>query len=178
MDWLIKLASKVASKVGGSVFFIALIIFVAFVIYLIKVTFKYRKDIKSAIDSWSKREQEREYIKQVATSNTKSIVELQKKNKEFYDIQAQLTVAINELSKKIYDMEERQKEVKRAEIKDKIAERYRYFHKRQKWTQKDKESLEGLIKAYEKNDGQNSFVHSDVEPEMYMWEIVDDDYED
>ena len=185
MDWLIKLASKVS----GRVFLIALIIFVAFVIYLIKITFKYRKDIKSAIDSWSKREQEREDVKQATMDNTEAIKALQQKNEEFcynrihdreqsFEIQRQLTDAISELSKKIYDMEERQKEVKRAEIKDKIAERYRYFHKKQKWTLKDKESLEGLIKAYEKNDGQNSFVHSDVEPEMYTWEIVNDDYDD
>ena len=103
---------------------------------------------------WTKREQEREDIKKATIDNTEAIKALQQKNEEFcynrvhdreqsFEIQRQLTDAISELSKKIYDMEERQKEVKRAEIKDKIAERYRYFHKKQKWTQKDKESLEG-----------------------------------
>ena len=185
MDWLIKLASKV----GGSVFAIAFIIFFAFIMWIVVTVFKYRKDIKNGIDGWIKKRQDEEKMAQMVSQHEKDIKDLKDITNEYYnnrvhdreqsfEIQKKLTDAISELSKKIYNMEERQKEVKRAEIKDKIAERYRYFHKKQKWTLKDKESLEGLIKAYEKNDGQNSFVHSDVEPEMYTWEIVDDDYDD
>ena len=105
MDWLIKLASKVS----GSVFLVALIIFVAFVIYLIRIIFKYRKDIKDAIELWTKREQEREDIKKATIDNTEAIKALQQKNEEFcynrihdreqsLEIQRQLTDAISELS--------------------------------------------------------------------------------
>ena len=37
------------------------------------------------------------------------------------------------------------------------------------------EVLEGLISTYEDYGGQNSFVHSVVQKEMYTWERVNPD---
>jgi len=66
-------------------------------------------------------------------------------------------------------------ENKMAELKDKISRSYRYYHEHQEWKAREKETLEGLIKSYERCGGDNSFVHSLVEKEMYTWKVVDDD---
>ena len=144
MDWLIKLASKVS----GSVFLVALIIFVAFVIYLIRIIFKYRKDIKDAIELWTKREQEREDIKKATIDNAEVIKALQQKNEEFcynrihdreqsFEIQKKLTESMEKLADAIGRIEEfnsvkerqldnlieSQKEI----LAEKINEKYKYY---------------------------------------------------
>jgi hypothetical protein len=144
MDWLIKLASKVS----GSVFLVALIIFVAFVIYLIRIIFKYRKDIKDAIELWTKREQEREDIKKATIDNAEAIKALQQKNEEFcynrihdreqsFEIQKKLTESMEKLAdaigrieefnsvkeKQLDNLIESQKEI----LAEKINEKYKYY---------------------------------------------------
>lgn len=144
MDWLIKLASKVS----GSVFLVALIIFVAFVIYLIRIIFKYRKDIKDAIELWTKREQEREDIKKATIDNAEVIKALQQKNEEFcynrihdreqsFEIQKKLTESMEKLAdaigrieefnsvkeKQLDNLIESQKEI----LAEKINEKYKYY---------------------------------------------------
>ena len=61
----------------------------------------------------------------------------------------------------------------RAELKDKIGQSYRYYHKIGKINDMELEALEDLIKEYESVKGENSFVHSVVQKEMYTWEQVE-----
>lgn len=88
--------------------------------------------------------------------------------------------SINNLSRKLDLMQERtdmrfkeneEKENKRvqAEIKDKIAQSYRYYNSVGEITDMELESLEDLISTYENYGGSNSFVHSVVQKEMYTW---------
>ena len=101
-----------------------------------------------------------------------------------FEIQKQLTDAINNLNKKFDEYiqrteerftESRQREDKRtrAELKDRISQHYRYHHATGKWTSMEKEALTDLIAEYEAAGGDNSFVHTTVAAEMYTWEIID-----
>ena len=60
-----------------------------------------------------------------------------------------------------------------AELKDKISQSYRYYHSLGKINDMELEALEDLIEEYESADGENSFVHSVVQKEMYTWEKVE-----
>ena len=62
---------------------------------------------------------------------------------------------------------------KRANLKDRISQSYRYYHERQEWTMMEKEAFEDLIKSYENAGGKNSFVHSICEPESNTWRLID-----
>ena len=111
--------------------------------------------------------------------------------KELIDAQTRISDSVNDIAKKIDQMkidtderfkksQEKQDARVRAELKDKIGNLYRVYHNRGKITQMEFEALEDLIRAYEAAHGENSFVHSIVEPELYCWTLVDDndDYDE
>ena len=110
--------------------------------------------------------------------------ENQLRNVEHYkEADADLRSQIKEVSDKvsvianmIIEMQSRADEMNRAKLKDRIREAYSTHHPTQKITRMEREALEDLIKSYELANGKNSFVHSLVEPEIYTWQIVDDDY--
>lgn len=96
-----------------------------------------------------------------------------------------LTDAINALGEKIdqnqkktderfKESEERNNKRVRAELKNDISEHYRRHHRTGKISRMALEVLENLIEEYEEAKGDNSFVHSIVQKEMYSWELVDD----
>lgn len=119
-----------------------------------------------------------------------SIHDLEKSIKEFqgnrvrdreqsFQIQEELTEAIQAISeqlqalkKQLDESDQAQKKRVRAELKDRIGQAYRYYAKSREWTEMEKESLEGLIEEYEAAGGENSFVHSKVQKEMYTWNLV------
>lgn len=80
---------------------------------------------------------------------------------------------INVLSQMILDMQNKADTSKRAELKDRISQSYRYYHAKGQWNLMEKEAFDGLIRDYESHGGENSFVHSVCEPESCTWEIVD-----
>lgn len=71
------------------------------------------------------------------------------------------------------ELEDRNNKRVRAELKDKIGDSYRYYHSKGKINDIELEALEDLIEAYEDAKGENSFVHSLVQKEMYTWEKID-----
>lgn len=104
--------------------------------------------------------------------------------KQSLEIQKQLVKAIEDINKKIDEFQKttdaRFKESKaredkrtRAELKDRIGQSYRFYHEQGKWNHMEKEALEDLITEYEDAGGDNSFVHSKVQQEMYTWELID-----
>ena len=58
-----------------------------------------------------------------------------------------------------------------SEIKERIAQSYRDYNKTKQITSMELEALEDLIATYEEHGGENSFVHSKVQKEMYTWEV-------
>ena len=96
------------------------------------------------------------------------------------DEMKQLTKSLSDISQKIDQMQQstderfeksEQKNNKRirAELKDKISQSYRYYHALGQINNMELEALEDLIEEYEAAQGQNSFVHSVVQKEMYTW---------
>lgn len=101
--------------------------------------------------------------------------------KELTDAQKELAESVAVISEKLDAMqrntdarfaESERKNNKRirAELKDKISQSYRYYHSLGKINDMELEALEDLIEEYEAADGENSFVHSIVQKEMYTWE--------
>lgn len=70
-------------------------------------------------------------------------------------------------------LEEKNNKRVRAELKDKIGASYRYFHEKKQINDMEIEALEDLIEAYEDAKGENSFVHSVVQKEMYTWKKIE-----
>lgn len=104
---------------------------------------------------------------------SQSLLALQEK---LTDSQAGILTSIEIMKKEIDERfhlnEEKQNKRIQAEIKDKIAHSYRQYHPAQKISEMELEALEDLITAYESYGGENSFVHSVVEKEMYGWEKI------
>lgn len=72
---------------------------------------------------------------------------------------------------KIKEMEEK-RSTKRAEIKHTIGTLYRECRQKGEWDYMQEDTLRDLIKEYEANGGDNSFVHEKVIPESYTWNLI------
>lgn len=166
-------------------------VLICFVCWII---FKNQKTIKEFFDKiYTKRKTNEELLKTIHDNQTeiKQIMENRLHDreqsfaiqKELTDTQKKLSNSISAISKKIDDMQrstnERFEESERknnkrirAELKDKISQSYRYYHSLGKINDMELEALEDLIEEYEEAEGENSFVHSVVQKEMYTWEKV------
>lgn len=91
---------------------------------------------------------------------------------EIYKEIGKQSSSIDNLTKIVVKMEEKNSKTKRAEIKAKIEGIYRECHPAMTCTDMALETLKELIEEYEAHGGDNSFVHSTVEPEMYEWKII------
>lgn len=60
-----------------------------------------------------------------------------------------------------------------SDIKERIAQSYRRYDKSKEISRMELEALEDLIDTYESFGGENSFVHSIVQKEMYTWEVIE-----
>ena len=114
-------------------------------------------------------------------NDRKQSLEIQK---ELKDSQGELADKVNDIFKKLDDVirntndrfsESEKKENKRvqSEIKERIAQSYREYNKTKQISSMEREALEDLIETYESHGGENSFVHSVVQKEMYTWEEVE-----
>lgn len=138
----------------------------------------------TALNQWFKRKQEKEELLKMVYSNKKAIEEYAKNRvhdrEQSFEIQKQLTEALNALSNKIDTLQVKQEEFEekhnkriRAEMKDKISQLYRYYHEKQSWNVMEREAFNDLIVEYEDAGGSNSFVHTIVQPESYTWRVID-----
>lgn len=123
-------------------------------------------------------------LQQRHTNDDEKIYEnLSKYRGKSQEIQEKIFKSINDLSSKIDDLKQstnerfsanEEKENKRvqSEIKDKIAQLYRQYNATKTISDMEFEALEDLIETYEAHGGENSFVHSVVQKEMYTWKKV------
>ncbi len=81
---------------------------------------------------------------------------------------------VTHISKILMEMQDKIDASERARLKDKIRRIYADCHRNMQCTRMEKETLEELIRNYEEHKGTNSFVHTIVEPEIYLWTIADD----
>ena len=91
--------------------------------------------------------------------------------RELTDSQSKLTDKVDDICKKLIDMEEKENKRVQSEIKERIAQSYRQYNETKQISYMELEALEDLIETYEAHGGENSFVHSVVQKEMYTWEV-------
>lgn len=141
-----------------------------------------KKDIKNLSEAVSETQ---EHITTFADNRIKDRAQSFQIQKELIDAQKQISASLESVEKKLDQMkidtderfkksEEKQNDRIKAELKDKIGNYYRYYHSKQKISHMELEALEDLIKAYYSAGG-NGFVKNLIEPELYCWEITDDD---
>jgi len=114
-------------------------------------------------------------LDEVEKSQTNMIEESKNHNSALKADIDKLTMAMARLNEKFDSMIDKTNATKRADLKDKIAQRYRKYSVDKQWTAMEKEAFIGLIRDYEEHGGENSFVHTICEPESYTWVVVDND---
>lgn len=173
-----------------------MIVLVAFLIFIFVcwIIIKNRKIISELFNDLYHRKKNKEELLQTIKDNQSNIKTIMENRihdreqslsiqKELTEAQNKLSESLSNISKKIDNMQrntdERFKESERknnkrirAELKDKISQSYRYYHSLGKINDMELEALEDLIEEYESAEGQNSFVHSVVQKEMYTWEKI------
>ena len=136
------------------------------------------REIKESIDDLKK--QMKEYSDN-RVSDRKQSFAIQK---ELTEAQSKISKSVDRIFDKVATLKEdtdrrfeeseaKQNRRVQAEIKDKIAQLYRRYHSTSTIKAIELESLKDLIRTYEEHVGENSFVHSLVEKEMYTWKVVD-----
>lgn len=115
-------------------------------------------------------------LQNVINNMQESLSEIRNNQKEtnasIVTLTEQFTVMEENTNRRFQEEEDARRQQKRAELKDKISQSYRYYHEKQKINDIEFETLDDLIKAYESCGGNNSFVHSVVQKEMYTWEKI------
>lgn len=100
------------------------------------------------------------------------VYELNESIKLIAEKQIQHEESIKKLTETVLAIQELNSETTRAGIKEKIERLYRECHPHMTCTDMQLDTLEDLISEYEKQGGNNSFVHTTVQPEMYQWKII------
>lgn len=163
---------------------------VTLIILLIGVLLSQKKRIVKWLNKWRKtKNQEEDFnslvynlkdsvseinnaIEQISQNRIHDREDSRKIRDEMYQVMNKQSESINNLTQIVVDMQEQNSETKRAEIKEKIARIYSECHPAMTCTDMQYETLEDLITQYEKHKGNNSFVHTTVEPEMHLWEKI------
>lgn len=91
---------------------------------------------------------------------------------EMYKVMDKQSESIDNLTKIVVEIQKKNSKTKRAEIKEKIERIYSECRPAMTCTDMQFETLKDLIEEYEEHGGQNSFVHTTVEPEMLLWKKI------
>lgn len=148
------------------------------VIILIGVNFLLKKYVKPIFDGLNDMQE-----KLKKTDEIDILKENQLRNVEHYkEADTELRGQIKEISDKvsvvanmIVEMQAKIDASNVARLKSQIREIYAEHHRSQVITKMELEALENLVDDY-LNSGGNGFVENTVEPEIYCWKVVDDDY--
>ena len=103
-------------------------------------------------------------------NDRKQSLEIQK---ELTSSQDKITDKVDGICKKLNYMEEKENKRVQSEIKERIAQSYRRYNETKQISSMELEALEDLIETYEAHGGENSFVHSTVQKEMYAWKLIE-----
>lgn len=141
--------------------------------------------LKNRFGVRTKRDIERELLRQTVQSLSELRDNHDNDIKKLQDANRLTQEGISSLSQKIDKMqsltnerfaknEEKQNKRVRNELKDQISKIYIKCSADKTITNMEFEALAGLIETYEDHNGENSFVHSKVEKEMYTWTRIDE----
>ena len=139
--------------------------------------------IKEIFESWRKKKNFEENAVTLISKNQKKIDDLEETmararqqsieiRAKMYDDLGEVKGDVKSIINTLDTMQSKEEASKRADIKNKIERIYRECNEAQKITDMQFETLKDLIEDYERHGGQNSFVHSVVQQEMYDWEII------
>ena len=91
---------------------------------------------------------------------------------DMYAVIDKQSESIDNLTRIVVEMQKKHSKTKRAEIKEKIERIYSECHQAMTCTDMQYETLKELMEEYEEHGGNNSFVHTTVEPEMHLWKKI------
>ena len=170
---------------------IDLILALTIIVVIVGILIAQKDKISNKLNKWRKVENEKEDFKKLVYE-LKTTMESYQENrehdredsirirKEMYDVIDKQSETIEkqsgmieELKDIVVKMQEKNAKTKRAELKKDIEGLYRECHPHMKCTKMALETLRDLIEEYEEHGGDNSFVHTIVEPEMCTWQIVE-----
>lgn len=167
-----------------------LVVALTLIVAIVGVLISQKKRISKWMDKWRKNKNEEEdfeklvyNLKDSISSLKDTMTQYQENRKhdredskrirnEMYEVINKQSEGIRNLTEIVVKMQEKNSKTKRAEIKGKIEGIYRECHPSMVCTDMVFETLKELIEEYEAHGGDNSFVHSTVEPEMYEWKIT------
>mgnify|MGYP003293556124 CR=1 FL=1 len=138
---------------------------------------------KHMLESEKDRKALHQEMKQYSENRIKDREQSLKIQKELIDAQAKISKSVQGLVDKVDEFkidtnerfdsnEEKENKRVRAELKNSISGLYRHHHSTGEINDIELETLEDLIEEYEAAGGENSFVHSLVQKEMYAWKKV------
>lgn len=170
---------ELLEEVSGADLLVALFLIVALGVLI----YTQKGKLSKQLNKWRKTKNEEEDFHALVYELKNSIEKLSKevkenqqnRDREFSEVRRELNTQsqnITELKNTVLKIQEKNSETKRAEIKEKIERIYRECTHEQVCTEMQFESLKDLIEQYEKHGGDNSFVHTTVQPEMYKWKVV------
>lgn len=174
-----KSVMELLHEVSGAELLIAILLIIALCVLVLTQ----KEKLSKQLNKWRKKKNDEEDFHALVYELKNSIEKLSKevkqnqdnRDREFSELHKELTTQsqnITELKDTVIKIQEKNSETKRAEIKEKIERIYRECTHEQVCTEMQFESLKDLIEQYEKHGGDNSFVHTTVQPEMYKWQVV------
>ena len=185
MDELIKYVTSLSPNI--------LIISISIILLIFGYVLKNHKIVKDVFNTmYNRRKNKEDLLKTIQEnqSELKQIIADRANDQEcFLEAQKQLSNKQHELAKSVetiskkidvikqttdkrfVEAEEKNNKHIRAELKDKISQSYRRHHATKRISDIELEALEDLIEDYESAKGNNSFVHSVVQKEMYTWKL-------
>ena len=149
-----------------------------------------KSKISKWLDKWRKNKNEEEDFNNLVYGLRDSVTELKKAVEQFqvnrehdrddsrkirsemYGVMNKQSESIKNLTDIVVKMQEKNSKTQRAELKEKIERIYSECHPAMTCTDMQLETLKELIEEYEEHGGNNSFIHTVVEPEMYTWKII------
>lgn len=190
---------ELAQEVTGIQFIMAFL----FIIALIVLAMTQKQKLLKYLNKWRKTKNGEEDFHALVYGLKNSMIELGKKieenrterenerthdredsrkiREEMYKVMNRQSAQIEKQSEQIKELknitlgiQKKNSETKRAEIKEKIERIYRECHPAMTCTDMQLETLKELIDQYEKHGGDNSFVHSTVQKEMYSWHVINE----
>lgn len=185
-----KSVMELLHEVSGAELLIAILLIIALCVLVLTQ----KEKLSKQLNKWRKKKNDEEDFHALVYELKNSIEKLSKEVKEnqenrdkellhyrddsrkirdeMYKVMNNQSDSIRELKETVLQIQEKNSETKRAEIKEKIERIYRECTHEQVCTEMQFESLKDLIEQYEKHGGDNSFVHTTVQPEMYKWQVV------
>lgn len=163
----------------------------ALFLIIVGVLISQRKNIKIWLENWRKKRNFEDTIMDAIEELKDSDKYLKNDIDELWNTMEMARDASNEIREEMYadikgistnlenvnnkldNMEHKNNLSKQADIKEKIEKLYRECHANMVCTDTAFETLKDLIADYERHGGENSFVHSLVQIEMYKWDVIE-----